>query len=60
MQILRAAFDATLKDAEFWPRSKRHKLEFDPMPGAELQALVETSTRVSGPVLERARAARGG
>jgi hypothetical protein len=34
------------------------KLEFEPMTGAELQALVEASTRVSSAVLARARAVR--
>jgi len=56
--MLRAAFDATMKDAEFRAEIEATKLELDPMAGAELQALVEASTRVSGAVLTRARAAR--
>jgi tripartite-type tricarboxylate transporter receptor subunit TctC len=56
--MLRAAFDATMKDAEFRAEIEVTRLEIDPMAGAELQALVEASTRVSGVVLTRARAAR--
>ncbi len=56
--MLRAAFDATMKDAEFRAEIEATRLALDPMAGAELQALVEASTRVSGAVLTRARAAR--
>ena len=37
---LRAAFDATVKDPEFIAEVKRAKVEYDPLPGAELQALI--------------------
>jgi tripartite-type tricarboxylate transporter receptor subunit TctC len=56
--MLRAAFAATLKDADFLAEIETTKLEFEPLPGAELQALVEASTKVSSTVLQRARAAR--
>jgi tripartite-type tricarboxylate transporter receptor subunit TctC len=56
--ILRSAFAATMRDAEFRAEIAATRLELDPMPGAELQALVEAATRVSGAVLARARAAR--
>jgi tripartite-type tricarboxylate transporter receptor subunit TctC len=56
--MLRAAFDATMQDAEFRAEIATTKLEFEPMAGAELQALVEAATRVSGAVLARAKAAR--
>ena len=56
--MLRAAFDATMQNAEFRAEIATTKLEFEPMAGAELQALVEAATRVSGAVLARARAAR--
>jgi tripartite-type tricarboxylate transporter receptor subunit TctC len=55
---LRAAFDATMGDTEFRAEIDATKLELDPMAGAELQALVAASTRVSDAVLARARAAR--
>src|SRR5215510_2388014 len=56
--LLRAAFDATMQDAAFRAEIAAMRLEFEPMAGAELQALVEASTRVSGTVLARAKAAR--
>ena len=56
--MLRQAFDATMKDAEFLAEIEATMLEFEPMSGAELQALVDASTRVSSAVLARARAAR--
>ena len=56
--LLRTAFEATLKDADFLAEIKTTKLEFEPMPGAELQALVEASSKVSSAVIDRARAAR--
>jgi tripartite-type tricarboxylate transporter receptor subunit TctC len=56
--LLRAAFDATMKDKEFLSEIETTKLEFEPMAGAELQALVEASTKVTSAVLARARAAR--
>jgi tripartite-type tricarboxylate transporter receptor subunit TctC len=56
--MLRAAFDATLKDAEFLAEIETTKLEFDPLPGTELQKLVEASSKVSSAVIERARAVR--
>jgi tripartite-type tricarboxylate transporter receptor subunit TctC len=56
--MLRSAFDATMKDTEFRAEIDATKLELEPMAGAELQALVEASTRVSSAVLARARAAR--
>src|SRR5215510_9459838 len=56
--LLRAAFDATMQDAAFRAEIAAMRLEFEPMAGAELQVQVEASTRVSGTVLARARAAR--
>lgn len=59
VQMLRDAFAATLQDPEFLAEVKKLNLDFQPMPGAELQKLVEQSTKVSDAVLARARAARG-
>jgi tripartite-type tricarboxylate transporter receptor subunit TctC len=56
--MLRTAFDATMKDKEFLSEIETTKLEFEPMAGAELQALVDASTKVTSAVLARARAAR--
>jgi tripartite-type tricarboxylate transporter receptor subunit TctC len=56
--VLRSAFDQTMKSPDFLAEIKSTRLEFDPMSGAALQALVETATKVSDTVLTRARAAR--
>ena len=56
--MLRTAFDATMKDADYLAEIETTKLEFEPMAGAELQALVEASTKVTPDVLARARAIR--
>jgi tripartite-type tricarboxylate transporter receptor subunit TctC len=56
--MLRTGFAATLKDPDFLAEIDTTKLEFDPLPGAELQALVEASSKVSSAVIERARAVR--
>jgi tripartite-type tricarboxylate transporter receptor subunit TctC len=59
VQMLRDAFSATLQDPEFLAEVKKLNLDFQPMPGVELQKLIEQSTKVSDAVLARARAARG-
>ena len=57
-RMLRAGFDATMKDAAFLAEIESTKLEFEPMSGWQLQALVNTSTNVTSAVLQRARTAR--
>ena len=37
---VRAAFDATMKDAEFLAEAEKLKIEVSPVPGAELEAIV--------------------
>jgi tripartite-type tricarboxylate transporter receptor subunit TctC len=58
LAMLRAAFDATMKDAEFLAEIKKTNLELRPIDGATLQALVESASHVSAGVLARAKAAR--
>jgi tripartite-type tricarboxylate transporter receptor subunit TctC len=58
IQMLRTAFDQTMKDADFLADIAATKLEFEPMAGADLQALVTSATRTTPAVIERARAAR--
>jgi tripartite-type tricarboxylate transporter receptor subunit TctC len=40
VQALRAAFDATMKDADFLDDAKQAKVDISPITGAELEALV--------------------
>jgi tripartite-type tricarboxylate transporter receptor subunit TctC len=59
VQMLRSAFDSTMKDPDFIADIQSSKMEYDPMPGAPLQKLFERAVDVSPAVLERARAAQG-
>jgi tripartite-type tricarboxylate transporter receptor subunit TctC len=58
VKILRDAFDATMKDADFIEELRKTNAEFDPMPGAELQAFLKKTMEVTPEVLERARWAK--
>jgi tripartite-type tricarboxylate transporter receptor subunit TctC len=59
VDMLRTAFDATMKDPDFLKEIEATKLEFEPLTGAQLQAIVEAASRISRSSLDRARAARG-
>jgi tripartite-type tricarboxylate transporter receptor subunit TctC len=59
VRALRDGFDAMLKDKQFLGEIEKTKAEFDPMSGAEMQAVVEKAAGIPAPVRERARAARG-
>jgi hypothetical protein len=56
--MLRSAFSATMKDPDFLADIAATKLELEPLAGADLQTIVESSTKVSETVLQRALAAR--
>jgi tripartite-type tricarboxylate transporter receptor subunit TctC len=56
--MLRKAFDQTMQDPGFQADIAATKLEFEPMKGADLQALVTQAIQVTPAVLARARAAR--
>jgi tripartite-type tricarboxylate transporter receptor subunit TctC len=58
VEILRAAFDATMKDPQFLAEIKQAKAEFDPMSGQNLQQLFERSTKLSPANRDRAQAVR--
>ncbi len=50
---LRAAFDATMNDPEFRAEVTRVKVEFHPMPGAELQKLIEATANTPPEIIAR-------
>jgi len=56
--MLRKAFADTMQDPQFLAEIKKLNLDFEPMMGAGLQSLIESSTKISNAVLARARAAR--
>ena len=51
--VLRAAFDATLKDPEFLAEVKQAKAEFHPAPGVELQKMIAGVAQTPPSVIAR-------
>lgn len=51
----RRSFDATMKDEKFLTDIKRADLDFDPLPGEKLQAIVEGVLKIDPSVVESAR-----
>jgi tripartite-type tricarboxylate transporter receptor subunit TctC len=58
--ILRRAFDATMKDAEFLAAANERGAEIDPMTGEETQAIITAFLATPKPVLVDLREALGG
>ena len=57
--MLRSAFDAMVRDTSFLSEIEKGKLEFEPLSGIELQAIIAEARNLSEAVKERARRARG-
>jgi len=53
--VLRAAFDATMKDADFLAEAKKQRMEIDPVSGAEINALLERVYSAPPAVIQRIR-----
>ena len=51
--VLRAAFDATMNDPEFRAEVARVKAEFHPLPGAEVQKLIEATAQTPPEIIAR-------
>jgi tripartite-type tricarboxylate transporter receptor subunit TctC len=60
VDILRRAFDATMKDPEFLAEAKRMSLDIDAMTGERVNELVREVSATPKPVVERVRAAIDG
>lgn len=60
LAALRAAFDAAMKDPDLIADIERAKAEFAPMPGIELQKLIEQTLAVKPELAGRVRAALQG
>ena len=58
ISVLRTAFDATMEDPAFLADAKKIRADFDPLPGKELQQVIEQGTELSPANRERANAAR--
>ena len=55
--MLRAAFDATMKDPDYLAEAGRRGLEVNPMPGAAMQALVQDLYDTPADVIAATKAA---
>jgi tripartite-type tricarboxylate transporter receptor subunit TctC len=56
VEIMRRAFDATVRDAEFIALMQQQSLVLDPATGEDVQAIVERLYQMPQAVIERARA----
>jgi tripartite-type tricarboxylate transporter receptor subunit TctC len=52
--ILRAAFEATLKDPAFLADAEKLQMEVDPLTGAEIEALLRNAYAAPRPIVQRA------
>jgi hypothetical protein len=57
--LLRAAFDATMKDAAFREEAAKRKLDLDPVGGAAINQLVEKTFAASPQVVEQVKGILG-
>ena len=55
VKVLRKAFDDTMKDKEFLAEMEKANLEVNPIPGVEVQQLIERLFKTPPAVLERAK-----
>jgi tripartite-type tricarboxylate transporter receptor subunit TctC len=53
MQLLRAAYDATLRDPAFLDEAAKHAMMIRPQTGSEIETLIRQAAAVPKPVLER-------
>ena len=58
MDILRAAFDATVKDAAFLAEARKAGVSISPASGAVVQALVEKAYATPESLVKRSEAIR--
>jgi hypothetical protein len=59
VKILRDAFNAMVRDADFIADINKLNVELDPLPGEQVQALVVRTLNVPQAVRERAKLAFG-
>jgi tripartite-type tricarboxylate transporter receptor subunit TctC len=59
ISVLRAAFDAMIKDTGFQEAATKRKLVIAPTPGPDVQAIIRKVVSYSPAVIERARTVSG-
>ena len=52
--ILRAAFEATLKDPAFIADAAKLQMDIDPLTGAQIEDLLKTAYSAPRPIVQRA------
>ena len=57
--VLRAAFDASMKDPAYLREIKKRKIDIDPMTGAEVEALIKNTLSLPPQVMTKVKAAMG-
>jgi tripartite-type tricarboxylate transporter receptor subunit TctC len=57
VDILRKAFDATMNDPEFLADAKKMRIDIEPLPGAEVQKLIEAFYATPKEIVAQARQA---
>jgi tripartite-type tricarboxylate transporter receptor subunit TctC len=55
--VLRKAFDATMADPQFQADAEKMRVDISPLPGAEVQTLIEQFYAAPKPIVEKARQA---
>ena len=55
LAALRKSFMATMKDKEFLATAKKRNIEIDPMPGEEIEPILEKVMATPKPIIERFR-----
>jgi tripartite-type tricarboxylate transporter receptor subunit TctC len=59
VDVLRRAFDATMKDPAFLAEAEKLKLDVDPMGGSEVEAAIRQILATPADVIARTQAALG-
>lgn len=59
LALLRKGFDGMLADEEFLAEVRKARLEFNPLPGAKLQAIAASTVNASRETVERTRSLLG-
>jgi hypothetical protein len=57
LNVLRAGFDATMRDPQYLSDAERMRIDISPLPGAKVQEIVQKLYATPREIVERARAA---
>lgn len=60
VEVMRKAFDATLRDPAFLAEAERTRLEIEPVSGAEMEKMIKRAYETPKALIERAAKLKGG